>query len=306
MRHILLVLFLVMCWCPCAHANSLNVVTTTADLKAVVEAIGKEHVKVISLGKGNQNYHFLQAKPSYMIKAKRADLFIRNGLDLEIGYESLILQGSRNKKIQPGNMGHLDASDVIHALDVPDHVDRSMGDIHAAGNPHYWLDPLNMRKVARSITNRLSHLAPEYEREFEQNFEEFSNQIDAGMKRWKNKLSPYQGEKLITYHSSWSYFANRFGFEVIETLEPKPGVPPSPSHLKEVVLSANSDDVKIILTENIYKIKPAKYVADRSSALSIASPISVGGDSYSKDYIQLMDRIVDLVEEGFSRQEGNS
>ena len=282
-----------------ARAKTLNVVTTTADLKSVVESIGGDAVKVYSLGKGNQNYHFLQAKPSYMVKAKRADLFVRNGLELEVGYESLILEGSRNPRIRVGREGHLDASTGIEPMDVHEHVDRSMGDIHASGNPHYWLDPLNMKIVAENIAERLIELSPEHQSAFEQNLAAFHRRIDRKMVEWKDALSPYRGEKLITYHESWTYFAHRFGLEIIGELEPKPGISPSPSHLKEIVDSVNEDHVKVILMENIYKKDAAEFVADKTGVNVVVTPISTGGSREAADYISLMDSIVGNIARGF-------
>ncbi|MCA9392899.1 MAG: zinc ABC transporter substrate-binding protein [Candidatus Omnitrophica bacterium] len=284
-----------------ANADTINVLTTTADLKAVVEAVGGKHVKVDTLGLGNQNYHFLQAKPSYMIKARRADLFVRVGLDLEIGYESLILEGSRNPDIQVGRPGHLDASEGIAALEIPDHVDRSMGDIHAHGNPHYWLDPVRMKIVAEHITVRLSQLAPQYAAEFKENYSELSGTIDRKMREWQERLSPYRKEKLISYHRSWSYFADRFGFDVVDELEPKPGVPPSPAHLRTIIDIVQKQQIKVILNENIYKEDAARYVSERTSAVVVSAPISVGGARGVTDYIALMDRIVDSVQAGFAQ-----
>lgn len=281
------------------QADKINVVTTTSDLKSIVEYVGGNKIKVTSLGKGNQNLHFVQAKPSYMIKAKKADLFVRNGLELEIGYESLILEGSRNPKIQVGREGHLDASTGIHPLNVPEHVDRSMGDIHASGNPHYWLDPLNMKIVAKSVASRLSKLSPEDKSYFENNLTSFDNKIDNKMMEWEATLAPFKGEKLLTYHQSWDYFAKRFGFEIIEELEPKPGVPPSPTHLKHVVDVAEEQAVKVILMENYYRDNAARFVANKTGANVVVTPLSVGGEKNVTNYIQLMDTIVQRIKEGF-------
>ncbi len=301
MRNILRLAFLVCLCCASApvSASTINVVTTTADLKSVVEHIGGDRVKVYSLGSGHQNYHFLQAKPSYMMKAKKADLFVRVGFDLEIGYESLILEGARNPDIRVGRRGHLDASANIHPMDVPHEVDRSMGDIHAHGNPHYWLDPMNMKTVAHDIASRLSEIAPEYESEFNANLTAFNRQIDLKMAEWQRVLSPYSGEKIITYHQSWSYFAERFNLDVIGELESKPGVPPSPSHLKKIVQVVKDNHVRVILNENIYKTDAAQFIADRTSANVVKAPVSVGGTKSADDYFSLMDQIVQGVAKGF-------
>jgi len=300
MKKLIITLFLLGLVMP-AQAKTINVVTTTTDLKSITEYIGKEKVEVYSLGKGNQNYHFLSAKPSYMVKAKKANLFIVNGLDLEIGYVSLILEGSRNPNIQAGRKGYLDASEGIARLKVPDKVDRSMGDIHPGGNPHYWIDPLNAKIIASNIAGRLSEIAPQDASLFKDNLGKFNRRIDDKMKDWTNLLAPYKGEKLISYHQSWIYFANRFGFEIIGELEPKPGVPPSPTHLKSIVDLVNTQKVKEILNENIYKDDAARYVAERTGAKVVTAPISVGGVKEAKDYFSLMDVIVRNVAKGFQR-----
>lgn len=300
MKNLLLTILLLGLALP-AQAETLNVLTTTADLKSIVEFIGADKVEVKSLGQGNQNYHFLSAKPSYMIKAKNADLFIVNGLDLEIGYVSLILEGSRNANIQPETIGYLDASEGIMPLEIPKALDRSMGDIHAEGNPHYWLDPLNMKIVATSVAGRLSKLMPSEEIYFQQNLISFHKRIDEKLHQWQQQLAAFKGENIITYHKTWVYFANRFGFEIAGELEPKPGVPPSPGHLREVIDLIRRNNIKVILNENIYKDDAARYVADQSEAMVVIAPTSVGGDRDTADYFSLMDIIVGRLNEGFKK-----
>jgi len=286
-------------------AKQINVVTTTEDLKSITESIGKEKVKVYSLGRGTQNYHFLSAKPSYMMKAKKADLFIRIGLELEIGYESLILEGSRNRNIQLGRAGHLDASQGIDALEVLGKVDRSMGDVHPHGNPHYWLDPLNAKIIASNIKVRLAELSPGDEPYFQENLSRFHEQIDKKMEEWKGKLAPYRGEKIATYHRSWIYLAKRFGLEAVCELEPKPGVPPSPGHLKHVIDVVRKNNIKIILNENFYSPKAAKFVAGETGAQVVILPVSVGGDKEANDYLTLIDTIIKRIIQGFEDAEAH-
>lgn len=283
-----------------AQAKTINIVTTTTDLKWIAEYIAGNTVKVYSLGKGDQNYHFLQAKPSYMIKAKKADLFIRIGMDLEIGYEPLILEGARNPSIREGRERHLDASLGIEPLDVPDTVDRSMGDIHVEGNPHYWLDPLNMKIIASTIKDRLSKLFPENEPTYRDNLNQLNTEIDQKMQEWIEELAPFRGEKIISYHKTWAYFANRFGFKIIDTLEPKPGVPPSPSHLKNLIQIIKNQNVRFILLENIYKNDSAEYLAEHTPIKVVIAPISVGGHKQAKDYFNLMNTIIENIKQELS------
>lgn len=304
MKRIVYILFILCCAAP-VHAGVLNVVTTTMDLKSITESIGRSHVQVESLGKGNQNYHFVEAKPSLMMKARKADLYIKNGLNLEIGYESLILEGSRNKKIQPGQPGFLDASSGITALEIPEKVDRSMGDIHPSGNPHYWLDPLNAKIIASNIAGRLKELAPEYASEFQVNLERFDQRIEEKLYEWQAKLAPYKGEKICVYHKSWPYFVNRFGLEIACELEPKPGIPPSPSHLKEVLDIIKRENVRVILMEVFYDRKSADHVAGQMGIQVVVVPNSVGGTPQAKDYFALIDQIVDGLAGSFQKGEGH-
>jgi len=184
---------------------------------------------------------------------------------------------------------------------VPVSVDRSMGDIHASGNPHYWLDPENARIIARGIAQRLSELVPAVTNSFQQNLQSFENSIDQKMIEWKRALSPYQGEKIISYHSTWSYFVKRFGLEIVGQLEPKPGIPPTPSHLQSIIEKVRSENVKVILNESIYQEDAAKFIAERTGAVVVAAPVSVGGSPEVKDYVSLMDEIVRKLTEGFKK-----
>jgi len=281
--------------------DAINILATTADLKSVTEAIGGDKVRVDSLAKGLQDPHFVDAKPSFMMKAKNADLFIRIGLELEIGYEELIIDGSRNQKIRIGNPGHLDASEGVYLLEVPTttKVDRSMGDVHPMGNPHYWLDPENVKIVARNIANRLSELSPENAGYFQESLKAFDKKMGEKMIEWNKKMAPFKGKKIAIYHRSWPYFVDRFGLVIACELESKPGIPPSPGHLKEVIDIMKRDNVKIILMEVFYDEKPAQFVADQTGAKVVVVPNSVGGTKEAKDYFSLIDTIVNKITEGF-------
>ena len=177
--------------------KQIQIVTTTSDLRSIAEFIGGDKAAVLSLSGGLQDPHFVDPKPSYMLKVRGADLFIRNGLELEAGWESLIIEGSRNPKIKVGSSGHLDASKGIQPLEIPETVDRSMGDIHPSGNPHYWLDPLNAGIIAANITGRLSELSPAQTAYYERNLAEFNQKLDQKMAEWSGALAPLRGEKII-------------------------------------------------------------------------------------------------------------
>jgi zinc/manganese transport system substrate-binding protein len=317
---------------PARAGEQLTVVTTTSDLKSLAEAVGGTHVKVTSLNTGLDDPHFLSAKPSYMMTARKADLWIRIGLELEIGYEGLVIEGSRNKKIKVGEDGHLDASVGITRLEVPTgKVDRSMGDVHPEGNPHYWLDPYHGRIIARTICDRLKKLDPADADDYEKNClafqkkldeaafgqelvaklggevlwpEEVAGKLDAALKEkglteklggWIGQMRPYRGTKIITYHRSWGYFTTRFGLEVIEELEPKPGIPPSPAHLIEVIETCKKDGAKLILAEPFYERKGPDFVASKANLKVVMAANSVGGQKEASDYIAMINNVVKQV-----------
>jgi ABC-type Zn uptake system ZnuABC Zn-binding protein ZnuA len=277
-----------------AAERKLQVLTSTSDLKSIAEFIGGDKVEATSIAAGYQDPHFVEAKPSYMLKARNADLFIKIGMDLELGWENLILEGARNPRILVGTIGHLDASFGIEKLDLPlGSVDRSMGDVHPLGNPHYWLDPLNAKIIAANIAARLSQILPQAESYFRQNLSEFNKKIDQKMLEWKAKLEPFKGESIAIYHRSWTYFANRFGLNVACSLEPKPGIPPSPGHLKQVIEIIKQKGIKAILMEVFYDEKPARFVAGQTGAKVVIVPNSVGGTKEAQDYFSLIDTIIE-------------
>ena len=307
----------------------LSVVTTTPDSKSIAEQIGGERVQVFSLAHGRQDPHFVEAKPSLMMKARRADLFIRIGLDLEIGYERLILEGSRNRKIRYGEPGHLDCSTGVMRLEIPtSKVDRAEGDIHPFGNPHYWLDPLNAAIMAKTIQERLSQIDPAHDLEYQENFKQFREKIygllygeklvrEAGgeqlaradrdgklweflearsgtgdLEGWRGMLAPFRGRRIITYHRSWPYFLHRFELIEAETLEPKPGIPPSPGHILNVIKKMKDEKIDVVLMEVFYDEKPARLVAGKTGARVVKVANSVGGTREAQDYFMLIDSIV--------------
>ena len=280
--------------------DKIQILTTTTVLKSIAEFIGGDKVKADSICKGYQDPHFVEAKPSFMLKAKKADLFIRVGLELEIGYEQLIIDGSRNPKIRIGQIGHLDASEGVYLLEVPTttKIDRSMGDVHPMGNPHYWLDPLNAKVIASNIAERLSQLSPKDVSYFKKNLLDFNKRIDDKLIEWNRQLAPFRGRRIAIYHRSWPYFVNRFSLVISCELEPKPGIPPSPGHLKEVIDKIKQEDIKVILMEVFYDEKPARFVAKQTGAKVVMVANSVGGTKEAKDYFSLIDTIVDRLTQG--------
>ena len=322
---------------PAEGGDKLRIVTTTTDLAAITRAIGGDKVEVTAIATGREDPHFIAAKPSYMMAARKADLWVRVGLELEIGYEELILDGSRNPRIRISTPGHLDASEGVLRLEVPTQkIDRSMGDIHPLGNPHYWIDPLNGRIVAKNIGKRLGRLAPEHADYFNGRIESFQRQLDermfgralvakiGGGKLWalllKGRLEqllekpgqpalggwlaamrPYAGKKVITYHRSWTYFAHRFGLEVADELEPKPGIPPSPGHVADVVKRVKAEGIKVLLMEPFYSRKAPDLLASQTGIRVVECANSVGGQPEATDYLTMVDNIVNRVSTAFDR-----
>src|SRR6476469_5159720 len=196
-----------------AHAGTIKVVTTISDLKSIAEMIGGDKVSVSSIATGYQNPHFVDPKPSYIIGLSKADMFVTVGLDLETGWSPQLLTSSRNTKIQKGAEGYVDASQGIGLLQVPSSANRAEGDIHIYGNPHYWLDPMNGKVIARNIANGLERVDPSHKSVYEANLQSFYSRIDTKMKEWQAKIAPFKGTRIIAYHNEWVYFEKRFGLE---------------------------------------------------------------------------------------------
>ncbi len=318
--------------------GKLKVVTTTSDLRSVVEAVGGDRVEASSLGTGREDPHFIDAKPSCMVLARDADLWVRIGMELEIGYENLVIDGSRNTKIRIGSPGHLDASEGVIRLEVPTgKIDRSMGDVHPQGNPHYWLDPLNVRIAAKNVAARLTKLRPGDETYFNERLKTFVARLDGGMfgstlmaaaatatgsadqagaklwalllkgqlddfvkehggdpvlGGWYGAMRPLHGAKIITYHRSWSYFANRFGLDVVGELEPKPGIEPTASHLAELMERIQRENVDFLLMEPFYSREAPDWLSAKAGIGVVQVANYVGGQPGATDYIAMIDSVV--------------
>jgi zinc/manganese transport system substrate-binding protein len=312
-----------------ATAAELKIVTTTSDLAAIAKAVAGDRAEVHSICTGKEDPHMLQAKPSCILLARNADLWIRIGLELEIGWEPPVLDGSRNPRIREGAPGHLDAAESALILDVPtSRVTRALGDVHPQGNPHYWLDPLNGRRLAGAIADRLAEVAPADAALFRANAAAFQQALDKRMfgtallqavpaerlwamtedgsiaafftdpanqgkaGGWLATMQPLRGQQILTYHRSWVYFAHRFGLLIAAEIEPKPGVPPSGAHLRTIAESARQQGVRVILQEPFYSRKAADRLAGETSARVVVVANSVGGQPEASDYLALIDLIV--------------
>lgn len=280
-----------------AFAQKLNVVTTTADLASITREVGGDRIDVTSIARGYQDPHFVEPKPSFLLLLRKADLLEVVGLDLEIGWIPPLLDQSRNPKIRPGGTGYLDVSTGVEILDRPTGtVNRSMGDVHAMGNPHYWLDPANAVRIAIQVTNRLSQLRPNDAAYFAARLETFKKRMNEANKKWTAMLAPYRGAKIVTYHNSWPNFTRRYGLNVVGFVEPKPGVPPSPSHTFALINLMKTQKVKAILVEPYFDLKTPQSIAERTGAKLLVMYPSVGARPELDDYFKLFDRnITELV-----------
>ena len=272
-------------------------VTSTEDLASITREVGGDKVAVIALAKGYQDPHFVDPKPSFILAMNRADLYVAVGRELEIGWLPPLVASSRNARIQPGARGYLDASLNVHILEIPTgQLTRAMGDVHPLGNPHYWLEPGNGRLIAQAVRNRLGELSPADRAYFAQRFDDFDRRLAAAEKRWDAAMAPYKGAKLVTYHRSWPNFIERFGLEVIGYVEPKPGIPPSPSHTIELIDEMKRQGVKLIAVEPYFSLRTPQAIANQLAGgrVLVLAP-SVGGVKEATDYIQLFEYNVNLL-----------
>jgi len=285
-----------------AAAQRLNVMTTTEDLASLVREVGGDRVQVESIARGYQDPHYVEAKPSFLLKLQKADLLVLVGLQLEAGWLPPLITQSRNPRIQVGAPGYLDASTVAAILEKPTGpVTRAMGDVHPLGNPHYWLDPGNGRRIAQAIVQKLAVLHRGDTAYFEQRFQDFDRRLQEAEKRWEQQTISLKGTEVITYHNSWPSFTDRFGLRVVGYVEPKPGIPPSPSHTLEVINQIKQDKIKLILVEPYFDLKTPKAIANQTGAEVLVLLPSVGGVPTVTNYFQLFDYNIRLLTDALAR-----
>jgi len=274
-------------------ARKLRVVATTNDLKWAVEQIGGKNVEVVALMHPLQNPHTVQPRPSFIVQLNRADLLVRIGLDYEETWLPPLVEESRNPKIRRGGVGDVDASIGIPLLEIPQgRVTREQGEVHIFGNPHYWLDPENMKIIARNIANGLRRIDPANADEYERNLKRLERLMDDLLDETLKLAAPLRGEKFVAYHTTWSYLANRYGFRIIGYLEPKPGIPPSASHLADLIVRMRQEKVKVILKEPFYENRIPNMVAQRTGAKVVEICPTVGGEPDTETYPKLLRRIL--------------
>ena len=272
----------------------VQVVSSLQDFSSIAQSIGGERVETFALAKGYQDPHFVEAKPSLMLVLNHADLLLHVGLELEIGWLPPLVLGSRNARIQTGELGNLDCSQSIPVLDVPrTRVDRSMGDIHPQGNPHYWLPPANAKIIAGEIAQRLGQIDSEGKPEYDRRLTAFIRRVDAKVKEWQPSIAKLRGTKVATYHKSWTYMSQWLGLVEVGYVEIKPGIPPDPSHLVQLIATMKREEAKLLLMENFYNKTTAQLVADKSGARLLVLPTDVGASPEAKDWFSLVGLILE-------------
>lgn len=285
----------------------VRIVTSLPDFAAIAKEIGGDKADVESLAKGYQDPHFVDAKPVYVTRLNRADVLIYNGLDLEVGWLPLLITGARNSNIStPNAPGNVDASRfIVNVLEVPTGpIDRSMGDVHPRGNPHYMLDPRNGLAAARGIKDKLIEIDPGNAAYYEGNYEEFARLLALKIKEWDMELAPYRGTKIVSYHKNLNYFTEWAGFEEVGYIEPKPGIPPMPSHVAGLIKKMEQEHVKLVLASNYYPQKTPKLIADKTGTKFISLPTSVGGEDEINTYFDLFDAIVGDITSALGKESG--
>ncbi len=276
--------------------GKLTVMTTTEDLASIAREIGGDHVTVDSIAKGYQDPHFVEAKPSFILKLQKADVLIAVGRELEIGWLPPLIQQSRNAKIQVGAPGYLDASLQAAILEIPNgNITRAMGDVHPLGNPHYWMDPANGKRIAKEIADKFSELRSGDRAFYAQQLAGFTTRLDAAEKGWLARMAPYKGTKMVTYHRSFPNFAERFGLDIVGYVEPRPGIPPTPQHTLDLINEMKRQNVKLVLVEPYFDMKTPLAIGRETGAQVLVMPPSVGGTKDVPDYFKLFDYDISLL-----------
>jgi zinc/manganese transport system substrate-binding protein len=296
------VTFLAIAGAGSSASAQLRVVATTPDLASVAREIGGDRVNVVALAKPTEDPHYVDAKPSHIVTLNRADALIEGGAELELGWLPPLLENSRNSKIAAGAPGRIVASDGVKMLEIPTSFDRSKGDVHSLGNPHFMIDPVTVRIVARNIANHLAQVDPKNAATYNGNLGRFNTKLDAKYAEWQKQLAPYRGARIVTYHKDFVYLADRFGLNIVDELEPKPGIAPSPAHLAQVIGKMKSSNAKVILVQPFQNRKTAETVARQTGAQVLDIPQQPGAAPNTNTYFDAMDNIVKTLAGGLGAQ----
>ena len=270
----------------------LNIVVTTPDLAAIAKEVGGDKVEITTLARSTEDPHFVDAKPSFIVKLNKADALIEGGAELEIGWLPSLLTGARNPKLAAGQPGRILCNEGVRMLEVPSQLTRAEGDIHPMGNPHFVVDPVNVKIIAAHLADAFAKLDSDSADTFRANGKKFTDALDARLVEWQAKLAPFKGAKVVSYHKSWPYFAERFGLEMDLFLEPKPGIPPSPAHLAEIITKMKEQHARVIIVDPYLNRKTAETVARSTGATVVDVAQMPGGVKGTDSYIALLDYLV--------------
>jgi ABC-type Zn uptake system ZnuABC Zn-binding protein ZnuA len=286
--------FILICFAqPLALQAKLNVVATLPDFAALAQEVGGDLIKVTALAKGTEDAHFVDARPSFIRVLNQADVLLEGGAELEIGWLPPLVNNARNARILPGKPGRVTLAQGLRLLEVPTApVDRSQGDVHAVGNPHYWMDPVNGRMIAERLAEVFGELDPPNAARYQENLKKFSDRLSQKLADWTRQMEPYRGTKVLTYHKSYEYFTGRFGLQVVGQLEPKPGLEPSATHINALINRAKEQGVKLVLIEPFRARKTPEHVATAIGAKVLVVPDKVGANEKVQDYLSLFDYAV--------------
>src|SRR2546421_2266584 len=291
MKRIFITLFLCIGAALSAHAK-LKVVATLPDLASIAREVGGDKIEVSAMAKPTEDSHFVEARPSFVVQLRDADVLIDGGAELEIGWLPPLLQNARNPKIEVGKPGRVQASQGVRLMNVPTNATRAAGDVHALGNPHFVVDPIIAKTVALHIAQAFSALDAPNAAAYDANYKKFEAAINAKLQEWGAALLPFKGQNIVAYHDSWPYFGHRFGLNIDTFLEPKPGIPPSPSHLAEVIEKMKAQKMKAIIVEPFHDRKIAEKVASATGAKVVDFAQYPGGLPGTDTYVKLIDALV--------------
>src|SRR6266581_2328506 len=280
--------------------SKIRIMTATTDLASLAQEIGGDKVDVEAVARGYQDPHFVDPKPSFLLKLSKAELLIVVGLELEIGWLPPLITQSSNPRIQVGAPGYFDASRFARILELPTgQVTRAEGDVHPLGNPHYWLDPENGLRIAKGIQNKLSEMRPGDAAYFAERYDDFERRIKQADEKWLAEMKPYAGRKIVTYHRSWPNFADHFHLDVNGYVEPRPGIPPSPQHTVELIQLMKRDGVKVIVVEPYFDVKTPNSIGRETGGQVLVLMPSVGGEKEITDYFKLFDYNIAKLKQAF-------
>jgi zinc/manganese transport system substrate-binding protein len=280
-------------------ASPLNVVATTPDLASLAMEIGGDAVQVKTLAKSTEDPHFVDAKPSHIVTLNKADVLIEGGVELEIGWLPPLLESARNAKIATGAPGRINASQGISMKEIPEKFDRAAGDVHAKGNPHFLIDPLNVKITAATIADHFAQVDPKSAALYKANLAKFNATLDQHFATWQKQLAPFKGAKLVTYHRDFIYLTDRFNLVVVGTLEAKPGIAPSPAHIAEVIGAMKASNAKLILVQPFQNRKTAETVARQTDGTVLDVSLEPGAIKGTDTYFLNMDYIVNTLATAF-------